>query len=344
MRRALALLVLVLIIAGAVFAWLHWGQTPGAEDDGALVLYGNIEIRNAQLAFNSSQRVVKVLVDEGDSVSAGQLLAELDGSRLSAELAAREAAVTAAEQALLRLKNGTRPEEIERARAAVRVAEVRLRNAQRTLERIERSASVGAISKLELDNALAARDSAEAELAAARAELRLAEIGPREEDIAEAQAQLDRLRAERELASQLLADTRLYSPANGIIRTRVIEAGEMVNPAQTAFTLSLTDQKWVRAYVGEANLGLVKPGMAAAVRSDSFPDKRYEGWVGHISPEAEFTSKTVQTEELRTALVYEVRIYVRDPGNELRLGMPVTVQLLEYSPGEASTQPAAGVN
>ena len=101
----------------------------------------------------------------------------------------------------------------------------------------------------------------------------------------------------------------------------------MASPQKPVFSLAITDPKWVRAYVSESNLGKIHEGMAAAVAVDSFPNRRFEGWVGFISPVAEFTPKPVQTEELRTSLVYEIRVFVKDPSDELRLGMPATVHL-----------------
>jgi HlyD family secretion protein len=104
-----------------------------------------------------------------------------------------------------------------------------------------------------------------------------------------------------------------------------MEPGEMASPQKTVFALAITDPKWVRVYVSEPDLGKVRSGMAASVVVDSFPKRRFEGWIGFISPVAEFTPKSVQTEELRTSLVYEVRVFVKDPADELRLGMPASV-------------------
>jgi HlyD family secretion protein len=101
----------------------------------------------------------------------------------------------------------------------------------------------------------------------------------------------------------------------------------MVSPQRPVFSLALIDPKWIRAYVSEKDLGKVRPGAVASVTVDSFPDRRFAGWVGFISPVAEFTPKAVQTTELRTSLVYEVRVFVKDPADELRLGMPATVSL-----------------
>src|SRR5262249_3724231 len=111
------------------------------------------------------------------------------------------------------------------------------------------------------------------------------------------------------------------------VRSRVMEPGEMASPSRPVLTLAITDPKWVRAYAAETELGKVRPGGRASVSVDSFPDRSFEGWVGFISPVAEFTPKAVEVEELRTSLVYEVRVFVKDPQDELRLGMPATVVL-----------------
>jgi len=101
----------------------------------------------------------------------------------------------------------------------------------------------------------------------------------------------------------------------------------MAFPATPVLTLALTDPLWVRAYVPESDLGKIRPGMAADIQTDSFPCKTYRGWIGYISPTAEFTPKTVETPALRTRLVYQVRIFACNSDNELRLGMPATVVL-----------------
>jgi HlyD family secretion protein len=117
----------------------------------------------------------------------------------------------------------------------------------------------------------------------------------------------------------------LTSPATGVIQNRILEPGEMASPSRPVVTLALTDPKWVRAYLPEPDLGRINLGMKAKVLSDSFPGQTFEGWIGFISPVAEFTPKTVETEDLRTKLVYEVRVFVHDSKDLLRLGMPVTV-------------------
>ena len=171
------------------------------------------------------------------------------------------------------------------------------------------------------------RPRAEAKLAVNEKGLELALAGPRKEDVSQAEAQLRANEAQLAFLRQQLADAKLVAPTDAVVRTRLLEPGEMSSPQKPVFSLAITDPKWVRAYVSERDLGKVQMGMVAEVAVDSFSDRRFEGWVGFISPVAEFTPKAVQTEELRTSLVYEVRVFVKDPSDELRLGMPATVHL-----------------
>ena len=120
--------------------------------------------------------------------------------------------------------------------------------------------------------------------------------------------------------------SRLVAPIDGVIRSRLLEPGDMAGPAKTVFELAVMSPKWVRAYITETQLGRVREGARAVVSTDTTPD--LEATVGFVSSQAEFTPKNVQTQELRTLLVYEVRLNVEDPGNRLRLGQPVTVRFL----------------
>ena len=138
---------------------------------------------------------------------------------------------------------------------------------------------------------------------------------------------------------QQLADAELLAPIDAVVRSRLMEPGDMASPQRPVFSLAITDPKWVRAYVSEADLGKVHPGTKATVTVDSFPDRGFDGWVGFISPVAEFTPKAVQTEELRTSLVYEVRVFVKDPADDLRLGMPATVHLALIAAAGSPTRP-----
>ena len=300
-----------------------------------LTLYGNVDIREVQLAFQDAGRIRALPVDEGARVAAGQVVAELDPTRYQLELQRLNGEVAAQTQVLARLRQGSRPQEVARARAAAASARASLADAATQLARKQQLRTVNRISVQEVDTARTRVETLQANLKAAEEEVSLVVEGPRQEDIAAAEASLAALAAARDLAAQRLEDTRLLAPAAGVIRTRILEPGAMAAPGAPVFTLALTDPLWVRAYINEPDLGLVHEGMRAEVRTDTLPDKTYQGWVGFISSTAEFTPKTVETTELRTKLVYRARIFVCDPQEELRLGMPVTVTLQPGAPPES---------
>lgn len=335
--RVVGIVIALLVAAAAGAGGYAWWQHAHADDgDGPLALYGNIEIRDAQLAFNGEEHIAEVLVEEGDHVAVGQVLARLRTDRLAAQIERAEADIDAQREALRRLENGTRPQEIAQARANVTAAEARVENAQRIVDRLRDTAESGASSKQELDDARARLHVEQADLNVRKEALDLALEGPREEDIARARAQLAARQADLALLHDRLADATLAAPAAGIIQSRILEPGEYATPQRPVFTLALQSPKWARVYVPEPDLGKLRQGMPATVSSDSFPGKPLSGWVGFISPTAEFTPKTVQTEDLRTRLVYEVRVYVKDPDDQLRLGQPVTVQV---DRGASRTEP-----
>jgi HlyD family secretion protein len=249
---------------------------------------------------------------------------------LAPEAAQAAAQVAAQQQVVDRLHNGSRPEEIAQARANVAQAEADADNARDKYNRLmvlSQSSAGRALSRQDLDDAKQAAASAAAKLAVNQQALRLQLIGPRKEDIAQAEAQLDGYRAQYALLQKELADAELIAPLNAVVRSRLVEPGEIVTPQKPAFSLAIIDPKWVRAYVTETDLGQVHPGMKATVTADAFPERSFGGWVGFISPVAEFTPKTVQTTDLRTSLVYEIRVFVTDPDDDLRQGMPTTVHL-----------------
>ena len=324
-KRRIAAAGLLVLAAVAVLIYMRWGRATSNE----LVLYGNVDVREVDLAFNESDRVVHMYVEEGDAVEAGELLAELDGARLEHAMLEAEARVAAQRAVVAELHHGSRPEEIQRARAEVASAKAQLRDARTTAARFAQAVKTGAASKRDADDAATALKTARAALDAAQQNLELAVQGPRVEDIQAAEAQLRADENALELAQHRLDDTKLYAPAEGIVLTRVVEPGAVVLPNSPVYTIALTNPVWVRTYASETILGRVYSGMKADITTDSLPDRHYSGWVGFISPTAEFTPKPVETPDLRTSLVYRLRVYVDNPDHTLLQGMPVTVALLE---------------
>lgn len=340
--RRVAMAVTALVAAGAVAALAYWFARPATEPK-QLTLYGNIDLRQVDLAFNGNERIAAVLVQEGDVVRKDQVLAKMDTSRLAPQFEQAKAQVAAQKAAVQRLHNGNRPEEIAQARANLASAKADAENSHLLYRREKSLFDKGSATQQDLDNAKAAMDVADAKVEVNQKALDLEIAGPRSEDIAQAEAQLRANEAQLALARQQLADAALIAPLDGVIRSRLMEPGDMASPQRPVFSLAITNPKWVRAYVAEPDLGRIRPGMAAYVMVDAFANHRFSGWVGFISPVAEFTPKTVETEELRTSLVYEVRIFVKDPSDELRLGMPATVHLpLEPGTAPQPSKAAAG--
>jgi len=320
--------VLIAAVAVGVGGWFVY-QNYVANDGPPTVFYGNVDIREATLGFRVAGRVDRMRFNEGDKVKAGALLAELDKEPFEEELALRRAQVGEAKAKLAKLEAGTRPQEIERARAEVEAREAALENARARYGRLEELVRKDFASQAAFDNAVEQLERAKAQLRSAKEALDLAIEGPREEDIAAAEAALEAARAQKETAQTALEDTSLHAPEDGIILTRAVEPGTIVSAGTPVYTLSLSKPVWVRAYVPEPQLGLVSPGTRVQVISDTKPDQPYDGQVGFVSPVAEFTPKSVETPELRADLVYRFRVVVRDPDDALRQGMPVTVRLAE---------------
>ncbi|MDD7442148.1 MAG: HlyD family efflux transporter periplasmic adaptor subunit [Sutterellaceae bacterium] len=343
-RRVLAAVAVLLVAAcaGGAAWWMH--SKGNSADTGRLLLHGNVDIREVSLAFEESGRVARMMRDEGERVAKGDVIAELDTRTLELELAEAEASLRASEQEVLRLHHGNRPQEIAKGRADVRAAEAEARRRAKDLERYEtlaRAPGGRAVSEQSLDAARSADRVAREKLASARKSLELLEIGPRKEDILAAEAKRDQVKAGIALLRHRISLGKLVAPEDAVVRTRLLEPGDMASSAKPVYRLAITTPKWVRVYVSEKDLGRVKPGAPAEVTTDSDSSRPVPGRVGYISSVAEFTPKTVQTEDLRTSLVYEVRVLVEDGDSRLRLGQPADVRISTDWSGEASS-PAAG--
>ena len=326
MKRRIALILITLLIAAAAVTAAYWYTRPPAQAQ-QLALYGNVDLRQVDLAFNGNERIAAVLVQEGDVVHKGQTLARLDTSRLEPQFATAKAQVAAQKAVVQRLHNGSRPEEIAQARANLASAKADAENAHVIYARAKGLFEKTSGTRQDVDNTKAAMDVADAKVEVNQKALDLAVAGPRAEDVAQAEAQLRGSEAQMALVRQQLADAELKAPVDAIVRSRLMEPGDMASPQRPVFSLAVMDPKWVRAYISEPDLGRIRPGMTASVTVDGFPKQDFTGWVGFISPVAEFTPKTVQTEELRTSLVYEVRVLADDKADRLRLGMPATVRI-----------------
>ena len=315
----LVIAALVAVIAGGTW----WYQR---RQDNGLTLYGNVDIRSVNLSFRVGGRLASLAVDEGDAITAGQVLGELDRAPYENALMQAKANVAAAKAQYDLMLAGYREEEIAQTAAAVKQAQAAYDYAQNFYNRQVGLWKSRTISANDLENARSSRDQALASLKSAQDKLTQYRSGNRVQDIEQAKATLEQAQAELAQAELNLHDTTLTSPSDGTLLTRAVEPGSMLNEGSTVLTLSLTRPVWVRAYVDERNLSQAQPGREILLYTDGRPDKPYHGKIGFVSPTAEFTPKTVETPDLRTDLVYRLRIVVTDADDALRQGMPVTIK------------------
>ncbi|MGH9458782.1 MAG: HlyD family secretion protein [Thermoanaerobaculia bacterium] len=324
-RRKIALVVLaVALIAAAMVWWLGRDREP----DTVLDVSGTVEATEARLAFETAGRIESISVREGEPVAEGQVLARLGTAELEAKKAQADARVAAAGAQLAELQHGFRAEEIAQAAAAVTAAEERLEDARADLGRTRTLHAGGAVSDEALQKATTAAEIAQAQLRQAREQLELLQRGPRPERVAAARAQVEEARAASRAVDPLFRDAVVVAPHAGVVTVRHREPNEVVAPGQPVVTVMNPADRWVRVYVPETGIGAVHIGQTATIRSDTFPDKTYQGRVVYISPEAEFTPKSVQTAEERVRLVYAVDVRIEgDPAMELKPGMPADVEI-----------------
>jgi HlyD family secretion protein len=325
MKKRVAIIVVVLAAAGLTIGLLK--NRAARRANGPLQLYGNVDIREANLGFRVAGKLKEMLKDEGDGVAAGDVLARLDPAPFQRELDEAQAQVASLQARVRLLEAGYRTQEVAQARAVVNEREVTKTNAERLYNRQEELFRSGAASVQDRDDAEARYREAAARLKSVQEQLSVQEAGFRPEEIAQAKADLARAEAAARVSELRVEDSVLRAPAAGVVLTRAQEPGAMLPVGTAVFTVSLLRPVWVRAYVSEPELGRIHPGMKVSVYTDTASAKTYEGTIGFISPRAEFTPKNVETPELRTSLVYRLRVVVDNPDEALRQGMPVTIRL-----------------
>lgn len=318
------LLIIVALMVTLYIAHYYWNKWKVSDH---LTLHGNVDIRQVDLGFRISGKISEMSVDEGDKVKAGSVIARLDKIPYQNNLDNMLALMNQAQAEYSKRITGNRPQDIKQAEAVVKDKLAAFQNAQAAADRQEAIKTKGFESLQDYDNALALAKETAAQLKAAEEALNELIEGFRSEDIEEAKAAYESAKANYNQALTNMQDVELVPPEDGIVLTRVREAGSIVQAGQVVYTLSLVNPVWVRTYVTEVDLGRIKPGMEALVYTDTNPDKPYKGQIGFISSQSEFTPKNIETKELRVDLVYRLRIVVNDPNGELRQGMPATVTI-----------------
>ena len=320
--RSIALVAAAFLVAGALLISQKFSS-----DDSALRLYGTVDTRTVRLAFEEAGRLTELTVAEGATVKKGDRVATIDAEQYQILLNQALATEAVAEKNLDLLLAGARSEDIAAAKARLAAAEAAKDLSNRTCRREKKLGT--ATTPLKIDQACSQAKADKASAEAARKELERLEAGTRAEEIAVARAELTKAQVQTTNARRALRECVLLAPADFVVRARLKEPGDMVSASVPVLEGALMNPLWIRAWVDEVNLGRITPGMKASVVTDSAPGEKIPATVGFVSTVAEFTPKSVQTEAVRTTLVYEVRLTVNDEKNLLRLGMPVTVKLEE---------------
>jgi HlyD family secretion protein len=384
------IIILIICAAAAAGAYLLFFRRPSHELKGRISVSGNIELTEVNVAFKTAGKLVERNVDEGDTVKKGQVLARLDRDQLlaqrdreiaglqlataqlsqaetalawqkenlAADLEQRTAELDSYQARLQELKNGSRPQEIEEARAAVDSAQAEFERAKKDWERAQPLYKNDDISTAQYDQYRSRWESSDAALKQARERQALVLAGPRREQIEAASAQVQRARAAVKMAEtneleikrreqelmvrraeiarakanlalidSQLADTVAVCPVDGVVLVKSADVGEVLAAGTSVVTVGDIDHPWLRAYINETDLGRVKLGAKAIVTTDSYPGKEYEGRISFIASEAEFTPKQIQTEEERVKLVYRIKIDVANPLREFKSNMPADAEI-----------------
>ncbi len=318
-KKALIVAVLIAVVAAAT---IYYVTRHGGEKSGIIRVSGNIEVTTVELSFKIPGRVRERLVDEGETVRQGQIVARLDSEDLIHEVDGRQAEKQAARAALDELEAGYRKEDIAQAEAALQRVMADAERLRTDFARQRELYKREVISRREFDASRAAYEGSRASVREAQQKLALLRSGPRRETIDQARARLRDAAANLDLARTRLGYATLTSSASGLVLSKNIEPGEQVAAGTPVVTVGILDSVWVRAYIDETDLGRVKVGQKAAVTTDSYPGRKYQGYVSFISSEAEFTPRNVQTQKERVKLVYRIKVVIPNPNRELKPGMP----------------------
>jgi len=339
-RLILVFILLVAAIAAGLYFYPRLTRKPAP--DNQLALSGNIEAHESLVSFKMQGRIVDLPVEEGQQVEQGALLARLEDADFKQKVRIDEAGVNVRESNLALTLAGTREQEIRASAQAVADAQADLNEKKLDSDRAQQLFAKDEISAQDRDLAATALKRSEATFKAAQQRLNEAEEGSRKEDIAIARANLEQANADLALSRINETYTTLLAPSAGVITVRQAELGEVVSPGSPVVTLADLDHIWLRAYIAETDLGKIHWGQTATITTDTYLGKQYQGRISFISPDAEFTPKSVQTVTERVTLVYRIKIDIDNPNHELKPGMPADAHIELAAAAPASATVPAG--
>lgn len=313
-----AALCLAALAAGAVYEY----RRQQAE---ARILTGTVEVTKADIAPKVSGYIAALYVKEGDAVTKGGIAAELSRPDLEAAHLRDRAAYEASLANLWKLENGSRAEEIARARNETAAARAESVRADRDYARMAALLAEDAVSRQDYDAAVEARDTAAARLRAARDYQALLENGTREEDLAAARHTAARNEAVMAMSAQSVKDLSVPVPLSGVILTKNYEPGEYVDAGAPIATVADLSDCWVKVYVSPEELGRLRLGQGADVSIDGAPGRVRPGHIKEIKDSAEYTPRQSITRNERANLVFAVKVAVPNEDGLMKPGMPADV-------------------
>jgi HlyD family secretion protein len=339
MKRVIPIVILLAgVIAAGVYYYPRLIRKPAPVNQ--LTLSGNIEAHESLVGFKVPGRIVDLPIEEGQQVEQGALLARLDDADYKQRVSIDEATVRVRDSSLALTLAGTRQQEVKAAQQTMKDAEADLDEKKIDNQRAQQLFVKDEVSAQERDLTATALKRAEAIFKASQQRYNEAVEGSRKEDIAIAHANLNEAGANLGLSQVNLGYTILRAPFAGVVTVRQAELGEVVSPGSPVITLSDLDHIWLRAYVAETDLGRIHWGQEATITTDTYPGKQYHGRISFISPDAEFTPKSVQTYKERVTLVYRIKIDIDNPNHELKPGMPADTRI-DLASGKQNANPSA---
>ncbi|ALA60241.1 HlyD family efflux transporter periplasmic adaptor subunit [Nitrospira moscoviensis] len=324
-KRILLIMIAALTVITGGYLYVRSASDRAA--DTALKVAGNVEAHESVVSFKVPGRIVELAVQEGQYVNPGDLLARLDDDDYRQQVSVDEATVRTREAELALALAGSREQEIQAAKQSLIDAKADLELKRAEFRRRKALLGEQAVSQEDVDSAETLMKRAEATYRRVKETHAQIVEGTRKEEIAVRRANLQLAREHLEMSRVKLAYTVLTAPVSGVVLVRQAELGEVVAPGTPVVTIADLDRLWVRGYINETDLGRIRWGQQATVRTDTYPDKEYKGRVSFIASQAEFTPKSVETHKERVTLVYRVKIDVENPNHELKPGMPVEVMI-----------------
>ncbi len=333
MKRLIPLLIL---LAAAVAAGVYFYPRlrPKPLPVNQLTFSGNIEAHESLVGFKVPGRIVDLPIEEGQQVTAGALLARLENADYRQKVRIDEASVRVRQSDLALALAGTREQEVKASQQAMLDARADLAQKRLDADRARQLFAKDEVSAQDRDLAVTALTRAQAAYKASQERYSEAVEGSRKEDIAIARANLAQADANLGLSRIDFGYTTLNAPMSGVITVRQAELGEVLQPGSPVVSLADLDHIWLRAYVAETDLGRIRWGQSAVITTDTYPGRLYHGRISFISPDAEFTPKSVQTFKERVTLVYRIKIDIDNPSHELKPGMPADARI-ELAPAAA---------